>query len=184
MKESLIQKAKDFAFEKHNQPSECQKYGSKPYSVHLEDVVNVINKFKYLLDDDVQDDVVTAGYLHDSVEDTDTTPDMLKKLFNERVASIVLRVSNERGWDKKEILFKTLPKIWSCPLSKFVKISDRIANGTNSKNGQSDKSKRMYKRYLEEYPIFRYALKIEDEYEEMWKELDIIFNYNILSNNN
>lgn len=173
----LINKAKDYAFKKHNQPSDCQRYGSAPYSVHLEDVVSVINKYKYLLDDDVHEDVVISGYLHDSVEDTDTTPDMLKRMFNERVAGIVLRVSNERGWDKKEILFKTLPKIWSCPYAKFVKMCDRIANGTNSKNGDSDKSKRMYKRYSEEYPIFRYALKIESEYDEIWKELDGIFNY-------
>jgi len=177
MRESLIQKAKDYAFQKHNQPSDCQRYGSAPYSVHLEDVVSVINKYKYLLDDEVQDDVVTSGYLHDSVEDTDTTPAMLKRMFNERVAGIVLRVSNERGWDKKEILFKTLPKIWACPFAKFVKMCDRIANGTNSKNGDSDKSKRMYKRYSEEYPIFRYALKTEGEYDEIWKELDQIFEY-------
>lgn len=176
-KEDLIAKAREYAFQKHNQPSGEQRYGSKPYSVHLEDVVSVINRYKYLLDDECHEDVTTSGYLHDSVEDTETTPDLLKKMFNERVASIVLRVSNERGWDKKEILFKTLPKIWKCPLSKFVKLCDRIANGTNSKNGDSDKSKRMYKRYLEEYPIFRYALRVEDEYEEMWKELDQLFNY-------
>jgi (p)ppGpp synthase/HD superfamily hydrolase len=177
MKEDLINKAKDYAFKKHNQPSDCQRYGSAPYSSHLEDVVNVINRYKYLLQDDEHEDVITSGFLHDCVEDTDTTPNMLKRMFNERIASIVLRVSNERGWDKKEILFKTLPKIWQCPLAKFVKMCDRIANGTNSKNGDSDKSKRMYKRYLEEYPIFRYALKTEGEYGEMWKELDELFEY-------
>ena len=178
MKDDLIKKAKDYAFQKHNQPSDCQRYGSKPYSVHLEDVVGVATRYKYLLDDECHEDIITACFLHDSVEDTDTTPALLKRMFNERVASIVLNVSNERGWDKKEILFKTLPKIWKCHLSKFVKMCDRIANGTNSKNGDSDKSKRMYKRYLEEYPIFRYALKIEGEYDEMWAELDKIFEFN------
>lgn len=34
----------------------------------------------------------------------------------------------------------------------------------------------MYKRYKEEYPIFRYALKTEGLYDEMWNELDTIFN--------
>ena len=177
MKEDLIIKAKEYAFNKHNQPSESQRYGSKPYSAHLEDVVAVANKYKYLLDDECHEDVVIASWCHDSVEDTDTTPSTLKKMFNERVAEIVLNVSNERGWDKKEILFKTLPKIWRCPLSKYVKMADRIANGTNSKNGDSDKSKRMYKRYTDEYPIFRFALRVEGEYEEMWSELDQIFNY-------
>ena len=111
------------------------------------------------------------------MEDTDTTPKILKELFNERIAEIVYRVSNERGWENKEILFKTLPKIWQCKLATFLKLCDRISNGTNSKNGDSDKSKRMYKRYTEEYPIFRYALRTVGLYEEMWKELDEIFNY-------
>jgi (p)ppGpp synthase/HD superfamily hydrolase len=178
MKDLLQDKAKEYAYEKHNQPSDCQRYGSAPYSVHLEMVVDVIKRYKYLLDDSDHDDVISAGYLHDSVEDTDTTPKTLKHLFNERVAEIVYRVSNERGWEKKEILFKTLPKIWQCELATFVKMCDRIANGTNSKNGDSDKSKRMYKRYSEEYPIFRYALKTNGLYDEMWKELDELFNYN------
>jgi (p)ppGpp synthase/HD superfamily hydrolase len=177
MKRTLSERAKSYAFKKHDQPSDCQRYGSAPYSVHLEMVVDVIIRYKYLLPDDCHEDVISSGYLHDCVEDTDTTPKSLKNMFNERVAEIVYRVSNERGWEKKEILFKTLPKIWQCELATFVKMCDRIANGTNSKNGDSDKSKRMYKRYLEEYPIFRYALKTEGLYEEMWEELDTIFNY-------
>jgi len=173
----LITKALEYATEKHNQPSECQRYGNKPYDFHLKMVVDFIIKYKYLLPDDVHEDVISAGYLHDTVEDTDTTPKNLKYLFNDRIAQIVYRVSNERGWSKKEELFKTLPKIWECELSTYVKMCDRMANGTNSKNGKSDKSKRMFKRYTEEYPIFRYALKVTGVYDEMWVELDKIFNW-------
>ena len=106
-----------------------------------------------------------------------TTPSRLKFRFNDRIAKIVYNVSNERGWSKKEELFKTLPKIWECELSIFIKLCDRISNGVNSRNGNSDKSKRMYKRYKEEYPIFRYALKSDNLYEEMWEELDDIFEF-------
>lgn len=173
----IQKKAKKYAYDKHNKPSDSQRYGSAPYSFHLEMVVDIIKKYKYLLDDECHDDVIAAGYLHDSVEDTDTTPKTLKKLFNNRIANIVYRVSNERGWEKKEILFKTLPKIWKDELAIFVKLADRIANGMNSKKGKTDKSKRMYKRYVNEYPIFRYALKTDNLYSEMWEELDKIFNF-------
>lgn len=172
---TLSERAKSYAFKKHDQPSECQRYGSAPYSKHLNDVVSIAIKYKYLLSDDTHEDVLASCYLHDSIEDTDTTPKSLKKMFNERIAEIVYRVSNERGWEKKEILFKTLPKIWQNDLATFVKLCDRIANGTNSKNGDSDKSKRMYKRYKDEYPIFKYALKTEGLYDEMWVDLDNIF---------
>lgn len=176
---NLIKKASEYAYKKHNRPSESQRYGNQPYSKHLEDVVDVIKRYKYLLDDEEHEDITASGYLHDTVEDTETTPFMLKNLFNDRIARIVFNVSNERGWTKKEQLFKTLPKIWTCKLSTFVKMCDRIANGKNSKEGKSDKSKRMYKRYLEEYPIFRYALKPENDYgfDVMWEELDDVFNW-------
>ncbi|MPM23246.1 hypothetical protein SDC9_69711 [bioreactor metagenome] len=174
---TMIEKAREYAYWKHNRPSESQRYGSAPYSLHLENVVDVIKKYKYLLDEECHEDVIAAGYLHDSVEDTDTTPEMLKAMFNLRIAELVLRVSNERGWDKKEILFKTLPKIWQNKLATFLKLCDRIANGQTSKQGDSEKSKTVYHRYLMEYPIFRYALKTTGEYDEMWKELDLIFNF-------
>lgn len=174
----MILKAREFAFKKHDLPSESQRYGSAPYSVHLENVVDVMKKYLFLLEEECHEDVIAAGYLHDSVEDTDTTPEMLKHIFNLRIAELVLRVSNERGWDKKEILFKTLPKIWQNRLAVFLKLSDRIANGTNSKQGQSEKSKKVYARYMKEYPIFRYALKEDGEYNEMWTELDKVFDYN------
>ena len=174
---NLIKKAKKYAIEKHNHPSESQRYGSAPYSKHLEMVLIIIEKYKYLLNDEYHEDVICSSWLHDTVEDTDTTPKNLKYLFNDRIAQIVYRVSNERGWSKKEELFKTLPKIWECELSTYIKMCDRMANGTNSKNGKSDKSKRMFKRYTEEYPIFRYALKVTGVYDEMWVELDKIFNW-------
>ncbi len=174
---SLSEKAREYAYWKHNRPSESQRYGSAPYSSHLENVVDVIKKYIHLLDPESHEDVIAAGYLHDSVEDTDTTPEMLKAMFNLRIAELVLRVSNERGWDKKEILFKTLPKIWQNKLATFLKMCDRIANGTNSKKGESDRAKSLYQRYSGEYPIFRYALKVEGEFDEMWEELDGIFEF-------
>lgn len=173
----IVKKAKEYAFNKHNNPDDAQRYGTQPYSVHLEMVVDVILRYKYLLDDDVHDDVISAGWLHDSVEDTNSTPKYLKMKFNERIAEIVYRVSNERGFDDKEILFKTLPKIWKNDLAIFVKLCDRIANGSNSKKGADDKSKRMYKKYKGVYPIFRYGLKNPGQYVEIWEELDDIFEY-------
>lgn len=178
--EDIVTRAKEYAFNKHDNPAESQRYGTKPYSYHLEMVVANVMKYKYLLDDEFHNDVIASAFLHDCVEDTDTTPKILKQKFNERVANIVYRVSNERGWDNREILFKTLPKIWQCELATFVKLCDRIANGRSSKEGFDDKSKRIYQRYISEYPIFRYALKTKGLYDVMWNELDDIFDFNII----
>ena len=58
MKIDLVEKAKDYAYEKHNQPSDCQRYGSLPYAAHLDMVVANAIRYKYLLDDDAQEDVI------------------------------------------------------------------------------------------------------------------------------
>ena len=36
----------------------------------------------------------------------------------------------------------------------------------------------MYKTYKEEYPVFRYALKVRNLYTDMWAELDELSEYN------
>ena len=120
-----------------------------------------------------REDVLCACIAHDLFEDTDTSPSDIEKMFNHRVADLILRVSNERGWNRKERNFKTYPKIWENDLAIFVKLADRIANTRNSK----ESGHRMFKVYQTEYPVFRYALKVKKLYPEMWKELDELNNF-------
>ena len=172
----LTEKAKNYAISKHENPSNSQRYGNAPYSKHLQDVIDVANKLHYI-DDCDKETVYCSIWCHDTVEDTETTPNLLKKMFNNKIAAIVLAVSNERGWDKKEILFKTLPKIWQNRLAKFVKLCDRIANTANSKSGADERSDGLFKRYKNEYPVFRFALKKNGEYDDMWTELDKLYQF-------
>lgn len=178
----IIEKARGYAFNKHENPAEACRYGNQPYSKHLIDVVAVANKYIGYIEKSMQDNIYCACYCHDLVEDTACTPKELARLFNHEVADIVYRVSNERGLSARAILFKTLPKIWENRYAKFVKLCDRIANGTSSKSGFDKKSSRTYQRYLNEYPIFRYALMNNEDtgeidYPDMWVELDDIFEY-------
>lgn len=177
MNTDMINKIKDFAIQKHDRPSDSQRYGSKPYNFHLQMVVDNVIRYKYLLPDDDHEDAIICAWGHDLIEDTDVTAKVLLKMFNHRVADTIYRVSNERGLDEIEILFKTLPKIWQSELATFIKLCDRMANGRNSKNGESDKSKRQYKKYKKQYPIFRYALNPVGNFDDMWIELDEIFDY-------
>jgi len=172
---SLVEKAKTYAYEKHNNPGKSQRYGNAPYTKHLDDVNEIIDAYSFYLYTDDYLNVKAAGYLHDTVEDTDVSPKRLKEKFNKEIAMIVFRVSNERGFDRKEKNFKTYPKIWVCPLAIYLKLCDRIANTRNSKSeGHS-----MYKVYKAEYAIFRYALKVDNLYPEMWNELDKLNEYTL-----
>ncbi len=164
----MIGKAKKLAYKMHNNPSVAQRYGDAPYTKHLEDVVSVIKRYLYYIPEDKHDLLISAGYLHDIIEDTEISEKFLIKHFSYELADIIYRVSNERARDGKEKLFKTLPKIWRNEYAIFLKLADRIANTQNSKNS----GHRVYEKYKREYYIFKYALKIEDMYVDMWGELD------------
>jgi (p)ppGpp synthase/HD superfamily hydrolase len=171
----LIERAREFAFNKHNNPHEAQRYGSAPYSKHLTDAFNYCMKYINSIAESDREIVISAIYLHDIIEDTDVSPSDLKKEFNQEIADIVFRVSNERGWSRKEKNFKTYPKIWVSDLAIFVKLCDRLANTFNSKNSDDEKSNNLYMTYKEEYPIFKYALKVRGLYKDMWMELDSLY---------
>jgi (p)ppGpp synthase/HD superfamily hydrolase len=112
-----LEEIKNFAINKHNQPSDCQRYGSAPYSKHLLDVVAVKKQYEYYLSPDASLDVEEACYCHDLIEDTDVSADDIEQITNKRVASIVFKVTNERGENRKVRNFKTYPKIWDDDLA-------------------------------------------------------------------
>lgn len=166
-----LEEIKQFAIGKHNLPSDCQRYGTAPYSKHLLDVVNIKKQYEYYLNDEDKLDIEMACFCHDLIEDTDTSADDIEKLTNKKVASIVFKVTNERGENRKTRNFKTYPKIWDDDLAIFVKLCDRIANTRNSKESGHG----MFEAYKKEFPLFKYALQVRNLYKDMWKELDELY---------
>ena len=80
-----IQKAVLFAAEKHK--LQTRKGTDVPYIVHPLGVMEM------LMNAGASTDAIIAGILHDTIEDTDTTYDELRKEFGKRVADIVLACS-------------------------------------------------------------------------------------------
>jgi GTP diphosphokinase / guanosine-3',5'-bis(diphosphate) 3'-diphosphatase len=77
------------------------------------------------------DDVVAlqAALLHDTIEDTETTPEELEDRFGPEVTGVVLEVSDDKSLDKAER--KRLQIEHSRNLSnraKLVKLGDKICN--------------------------------------------------------
>ena len=169
----MIEKAKLLAYNKHNEPAPAQRYGNQPYSVHLDAVVNNAKKYIHHISEEDRNIVISACYCHDLIEDSELSASDIEKILNHDVADMVFRVSNERGWGRKEKNFKTYPKIWVNDLAIFIKLMDRIANTRNSKESGHG----MYEIYHKEYPVFRYALKCRNLYEDAWKELDDLNDY-------
>lgn len=93
--ESLFEKALLFAIEAH---SGMKRKSGEPYILHPIEVALIASKLTS------DEEVISAAVLHDTVEDTDTTPDDILRNFGERVAYLVaLETENKRdGIPKRE----------------------------------------------------------------------------------
>lgn len=70
--ENKIEKAKEFATKAHK--GQVRKGRGSPYTEHLEEVA------KILMDMDASENVICAGWLHDTVEDTGVSLEQLTQV--------------------------------------------------------------------------------------------------------
>ena len=152
-------KAREFAIRAHG----SQKYGPRDYVTHLDKVVAILHEFGY--DDYVY---VCAGYLHDTIEDTQTKWEDVCQEFGSEVADIVFAVTDEQGNNRHERHLKTYPKIAANKKATIVKLADRIANVRHSIDTGNKVD--MYKK---EYHDFKQAL-FTLENEQFWQVLDFL----------
>jgi (p)ppGpp synthase/HD superfamily hydrolase len=110
----LIAKAIKFAKEKHNKQKDDEGH---PYFYHVIKVGDTIKNFTN------DEEVIASAYLHDTLEDTDTTYEELVKEFGERVASIVHEVTHE-GNKSRGFYFPRLKSKEAI----MIKLADRLHN--------------------------------------------------------
>lgn len=123
-----------------------QYYGENPYWVHLFAVEHNLNRFHPhgLTLDDV---LLSAGILHDTIEDTSLTLSALTQMMGIKVSSLVDLVSNPKGvMTRKDKFAYSLPRIAPVRGARLIKLADRIANVESG--GKVDM-------YIKEYPLFR-----------------------------
>jgi (p)ppGpp synthase/HD superfamily hydrolase len=159
-----IKKAMTFAQQKHA----AQSYDQYPYFKHLEDVYKVLLRFGFSEDKIEDRDILVAGILHDSLEDTETSYKDLKKEFSYEVAEIVYCDTDELGRNRKEKHEKTYPKTRSNPNSVIIKVADRIANIEHSLVEKST----FIEMYRKEHEEFQKALRIYKHIDDMWEYLN------------
>jgi guanosine-3',5'-bis(diphosphate) 3'-pyrophosphohydrolase len=120
----LVLRCLAFAAHKHRDQRRKDDEAS-PYINHPIAVANVLANEGHI-DDDV---VICAALLHDTIEDTETTPEELRAAFGDEIADIVLEVSDEKNLPKAER--KRLQIDHASSLSdkaKLVKLADKICN--------------------------------------------------------
>jgi (p)ppGpp synthase/HD superfamily hydrolase len=97
----------------------------EPYINHLLEVASLVTEATGGTDPNV----VIAALLHDAVEDQGVTPEMLASEFGNRVADIVIEVSDDKALPKderKRRQIETAPKKSSG--AKLIKLADKTSN--------------------------------------------------------
>lgn len=91
--------AHSFAKEKHDATGKVRKLSGLPYFTHPSNVADLLRKAG------ASPEVVTAGYLHDTVEDAGVGLEEIKEKFGKRVAELVAGASEpDKGasWDERK----------------------------------------------------------------------------------
>jgi len=116
-----------FAADKHR--GQKRKDAQKtPYINHPIYVVNLMAGVGGITDIEL----LQAGMLHDTVEDTDTSPEEIETRFGYAVRSLVMEVTDDKSLEKQErkrIQIEKAPRL--SPRAKIIKLADKIANLTD-----------------------------------------------------
>ncbi|MDI3560963.1 HD domain-containing protein [Bradyrhizobium sp. Arg816] len=120
----LISEAAELAARRHNGMARKGR-GQEPYINHLAEVASLLA----VATDGADAELVAAGWLHDLIEDTETTREELSQKFSDRVASLVVECTDDMSLPKAERRRRQVidaPK--KSPGAKLIKIADKISN--------------------------------------------------------
>ena len=120
----LVSEAAELAARRHNGMTRKGR-GEEPYINHLAEVANLLAAAT----DGADAELVAAGWLHDTIEDTETTPAELAQKFSGRVASLVVEVTDDMTLPKSERrLRQVVDAPHKTPDARLIKIADKISN--------------------------------------------------------
>jgi (p)ppGpp synthase/HD superfamily hydrolase len=120
----LVSEAADLAARRHNGMARKGR-GNEPYINHLAEVANLLA----IATEGRDAGLVAAGWLHDTVEDTATTEYELAATFGNRVAALVVEVTDDMTLPKAERRQRQIIEApHKSPGAKLIKIADKISN--------------------------------------------------------
>lgn len=117
----LIQKGREFAIKAHE--GQTRKTSGAPYIGHPFHVAKILE------DAGMPPEVVVAGFLHDVVEDTDITIEVIRTEFGKKVADLVSYNTEEKEHSWEERKGHTITQLKTGTLhEKSLVVADKYAN--------------------------------------------------------
>ena len=122
----LPDRARVYATEAHQRINHRRKYNNEPYDVHLSAVAKLVAS----VTDDAE--MIAAGWLHDTVEDTQATLEDIEEVFGQPVAELVEELTDvSKPGDGNRAIRKAIDRRHLAQASqraKTVKLADLIDN--------------------------------------------------------
>lgn len=127
MNATFILKAAHFAARKHRDQRR-KDHASSPYINHPIAVALLLAETGQVKDPEI----IAAALLHDTIEDTDTSPAELEAAFGPRVRGIVEEVTDDKSLRKVERKRRQIEHASGLsPAAALVKLGDKISNVTD-----------------------------------------------------
>jgi (p)ppGpp synthase/HD superfamily hydrolase len=122
MSDAIIFEAIEFACKAHK--GQVRKGSRLPYIYHP------LNVGRTLLEAGYENDIIVAGFLHDTIEDTSVTREEIASAFGERIASLVLATSEKNKsdtWENRKQ--ETLDELATAPPEVLaISCADKLDN--------------------------------------------------------
>ena len=137
--ELALDQAIEFAEQMHK--GQIRKGDKKPFVVHPKAVYSILKSFR------VKDKILlVAAWLHDTIEDTSATYNIIKKKFNKEVAELVKQLSSSKkeilAVGKAEYLLKKMLQMSKNALT--LKLADRLHNVSDIMTMPKNTSEKTY----------------------------------------
>jgi (p)ppGpp synthase/HD superfamily hydrolase len=162
----LENRAAAFAAQRHGAIDQHRKYTGEPYITHPEAVASIVRTVTHT------EEMLAAAWLHDTVEDTQTTLDEIRAEFGDAVASLVEQVTDvSRPSDGNRKARKALDRehiAKAGPEAKTIKLADLIDNSTSI----IERDPKFAKVYLEEKSALLEVLREGDP--SLWASANTI----------
>ena len=154
---NLINKAISWARKYHG---DQKRKSGEPYYSHPLEVAYMISEYK------LKTDVIAASILHDIVEDTEVTVEMIQGTFGQRIAEMVDRLTRDRPDGTKLTVGQVLNNAYQLKDKEvlIIKLFDRLHNIQTLNSINLEKVEKKIKESLKYFLITAMDIELSSEY--------------------